>query len=148
MQVLSDNEHAPENCASALKWKFRIAGVIMANLLPVGVIIPELGLLLISAYSIPLFLVDHLFNLHNYFVSDVGFLVPRAIGFLITVPFWSLVGYWAGGLAWRAEGKRQQAKQSLVYIIKRTFGTLFVLLSGMFIIGFGFNVIVTMMIHR
>jgi len=119
--------------------KYLVAGGVLANLMPLCVVVPEFGLLIISIYSMPMLLVEHFGGLHNYLVVDSGgILVPQKFGFLIGVPFWTVVGVCIGDLTWRRQGKKGRVNIPLPQMVSRIGGTL---LATIFISYIAFMVI-------
>jgi hypothetical protein len=130
MRKLSGDACPFWNEDASVKLKYLATGAIFANFMLLCAAIPELWALA-GIYSLPALLIEHLFHLHNYLVfNNGGILIPQKLGFLIVIPFWSIVGACIGSLVLRRQTKMGQTNLSLFQMVNKIGG---LLLAAVFI---------------
>ena len=96
--------------------KYLISGALFANLMPLCILVYPLWIFSI-VYCLPPLLLDQLLRLHGLFViHDESFLFLRPVGFLISVPFWALVGAFVGNRMFLKQAKNGNASLSVFNI--------------------------------
>jgi hypothetical protein len=143
MGKVSENGSPITNEDHSLKLKYLTTGAVLANLMPLCVVVPGLWALT-GIYSLPLILLEHFFNLHNLVIDGEAFPIPQKFGLLIVVPFWAIIGACIGNLTLRIETKKKRAEASLFQIVNRIGGTLL----GMILVGYIFLMVITILFYR
>jgi hypothetical protein len=144
MESVPNNVSAVSLEGGSLRSKYLITGAILANVMPlVAIFIPGLWAL-IGIYSLPLLLIERLFDFRNILVSNGTLPVPHTVGLFLTIPFWAAFGACIGYVTFRTQTKKGKARISLSQMVNRIGGSI----VGLLFVGYIVFMLIAMLFYK